>query len=418
MEDSTSNTNVMFGLDLVNVSISNINFDLNGAMNLTPPGKTRNAYAILILGGNALSIKNNFFHNSSGRNMLVIDNHGGRRGSNAIVSGNTLKDGGYFVGFRSGAPVENVNNTDFSFIYVVWDDSEIEGNWIEEGDPSISLQHPAGGIEVHASNTKAVGNTLIGLNPAFFVASAPGPKENIMMSENKIRNCIRGVSFYMYDGNLTNISIVNNHFELTAPIFKYSPPCAAIIVPTGGLQFFDKAHQNAGYAERVYIINNTIVNNFASKSEYPCDGMVLHSLHGAKISHNDISGMTGTGILLLGSPWGNQDLEISNNRIMDCGRAKTGALRAGIYFNQSGYSKTPPSQFHAENVTINGNILGNTDSRAYMTSGITFEGLGASKLKGLNVSSNTFSGVAMKLSDGRNEINTLETLNPEAHSRQ
>ncbi len=310
VNDSTSNTNVMVGYDLVNVTITNIAFDLNGAKNLTPPGKIRNAYAIYVLGGHGLSIRNNFLSESAGRNMIVIQNHGEKKGFNAVVSGNTLRNGGYYIGSRSGSPVENVNNTDFSFMYVVWDDSIIEKNWIEEQDPDVSLQHPAGGIEVHASNTKAMGNTLIGTNPAFYLATSPGPKEKITVSDNEIRNSIRGIVFFLYDGNLTDINVIHNNIELTNSSIKTSDVCAGIIVPTGNLEVFDKPHANAGYVERVNITDNTIFNNFSNKKLYPCDGMVLHSLHTAKITNNNINGMTGTGIMFLGSPWGSQDVEI------------------------------------------------------------------------------------------------------------
>jgi hypothetical protein len=326
-----------------------------------------------------------------------------------------MQNGGYYVGSSSGRPVENVNNTDFSFMYVTWDNSIVEKNWIEEQDPDVSLQHPAGGIEVHASNSKAMGNTLIGTNPAFYLAAAPGPKEKITASDNEIRNSIRGIVFFLADGNLTDINVIHNSIELTTSSIKASNVCAGIIVPTGDLEFFDKTHANAGYVQRVNITDNTIFNNFSNKKLYPCDGMVLHSLHTAKVKNNNINGMTGTGIMFLGSPWGSQDVEISHNRIVDCGRAKPDTLRTSIYFSQSGSSKTPALPFHSEDIRITDNQLGNTDSRTYETSGITFAALGISKLKGLYVSHNIFSGVMLKLSDGHNEIVKMEALNPEAH---
>ncbi len=76
----------------------------------------------------------------------------------------------------------------------------------------------------------------------------------------------------------------------------------------------------------------------------------------------------------------------------------------------------PALPFHSENIRITDNQLGNTDSRTYETSGITFAALGISKLKGLYISRNNFAGVTLKLSDGHNEIGKMEAVNPEAHA--
>jgi hypothetical protein len=182
----------------------------------------------------------------------------------------------------------------------------------------------------------------------------------------------------------------------------------------GGI--FDKTHGNATYIENLDVRDNNIYNNFSDKDTYPCDGMVLHSLHGTKIRHNHINGLTGTGVMLMGSPWGSQDVEISLNTVVNCGRAKPDALKAGIYLDQSGSAKAPALPFHAENIKIASNTVGNTEGKTYQASGITFAGLEGWKLKGLHIAGNTFVGVRIKLSDGRSEIRKLEALNPEAHS--
>jgi hypothetical protein len=157
-------------------------------------------------------------------------------------------------------------------------------------------------------------------------------------------------------------------------------------------------------------------NDFADKTPYPCDGMYLHSLHDATIRHNKMDGLTGTGIVFVGSPWGNRDVEMASNTIVNCGRAKPDAFKTSIFVDLSGSATIPPLPFHAENIKIISNALGNTESSAYESSGMTLAALAPSKLKGFYVKDNTFLGVRVKLSDGHKEIGKLETLNPEAHS--
>lgn len=416
-KDTASNANVMVGIDLENVSISKLAFDLNGRNNLTPPGQVRTEYAVYVLGGSNLTVRDNYFYDSAGRNVILLQDHGPKKASGAVVAGNTLKNGGYYVGASSGQPAENVNNTDFSFMYSTWNDSVIEKNWIEEEDTDSSLKSWAGGIELHGSNQRAEGNTLIGTNPGIYVFSVPGALETVIVTGNKIRKSSRGIVIGVVEGSIKNLSMTNNDIELTVSRYKQPPGgCVGISMPVADV--FTKTNGNAGYIERVNVEDNRIVNDFSGKPLYPCDGMELHSLHGATIRHNNISGMTGTGIVFRGSPWGSQDVEISSNTVVNCGQAKPDALKAAIFLSQSGSAKEPALPFHAENIKIVSNILGNTDSKSYEVSGITFAGLDKAKLRGLLISGNKFEGVRMRLSDGRKEIGKLETLNPEAHSDQ
>jgi hypothetical protein len=431
-DDTTGNANMLVGNDVQNVSISNLYFDLNGQNNLTPapaPGKTkriRTSYAILVFGGSNLKIENNSFVNSAGRNVILLQRHRntaetGWPATGASVSGNTLINGGAYV----GSGIENPYNDDFSFIYVSWDNSDISNNYIKQDNLNIALKHYAGGIEVHADNQTADGNTLIGVNPAFYIANDKMPiTQNIKVSGNTIRNSLRGVVFFLgKEAVLKDIEVSNNKIQL-ARIPSSTSGCIGIQVPNGGRTIFDPTHTNDSYVENVTIKSNTISNSFLGSPtdpSYNCIGMELHSLHAGTISQNTIKGMGNMGIYFLGSPWGSENVTINNNTITDSGSLPSvaGSNKTSIYFNVNGSATTShssvPIPFYVSNMEIQDNILGNSNSGGGQISGITLINIASSRLTSFYIKHNTFKNVPIVLSDGHSAINNLESLNSEAH---
>lgn len=412
-DDKISNASMMVGYDVSNISVSNLVFQMNGMHNLTPPGKIRNAMAILIKGGSNIKIEYSYFYNCAGRNMVALN---GRTGNKAIIDNNEFRNGGHYVG---GA--ENVNNTDFSFLYTEWDNSSIDKNLIEEDNLAIGLHTKGlgpGGIELHASNSTADGNTIIGTMPAIYVAAAPTAIKNISVEFNHIRNSVEGIHFWLSDGNATNVQIIQNEIAVTQAKTGDGGPCYGIFLPGGGGAIFDRQHDDIGFLDGVTIKNNGISNTFPLGTEWECGGIMLHSLHRSEIADNTIVGMTGPGIILLGSPWGTNNVKIFGNKILDCGRMAKLAFKTSIFFNQSGASKVPPAPFHSEDVSIVNNTLGNSDSTKVENSGITLAGLRGSQLHNISIASNTFVNVPTKLSDGHVPLLKTEDLHPEVHYKQ
>lgn len=412
-DDNNSNAHMMGGNDLSSITIANVKFDMNGANNLNPSGKIRNAMALFILGGNNISIKNSFFNNCAGHNVIALrESAKNVKSYNAYIAKNIFKNGGRYV----GTPKENINNTDFSFLYTVWDNSIIEENTIEQEDINIGMHNWSGGIEIHGNNAKVINNKITGCDPAMYVASSPKAIEKIVISGNIMHNCLRGITFFLYNGNIKDVEITRNSIELTQSKLRTWGDCTGIQVPHGGTDVFDAVHANAGFIEKLNVNYNTITSNLPSGLQYQCKGMEIHSLHNSKIMQNSINGMSDTGISFLGSPWGSINVDITNNKILDCGRtAKNAIYRNSIYFKQDGSSKTPSLPFYVTNVNISNNALGNTNEGGSEYSGMGLINIPASKIKNLTISGNTFSNSVNKLYDGNNNIFNLEALNPEAH---
>jgi hypothetical protein len=411
--DDMNNAHIMGGYDISNISINKLYFDMNGANNLTPQGKVRNAMAIFIMGGNNLSIRDSYFYNCAGHNMITLrESTKNKKSYNATIVNNVFKNGGRYV----GSPIENINNTDFSFMYVVWDNSTVEGNLIEQEDINIAMHNFTGGLEIHGSGMKASNNKFIGCDPAVYIASQPAPIENITVSNNTMNDCFRGISFYLDKGPVKKVLIDDNSIVLSKSNLRRSGICAGIEVPHGGGDKFDGIHANAWPITELTISNNSISENLPLGTQYRCDGLVIHSLHTADISNNNITGLTGEGVAFLGSPWGSNSVNITNNTIQNCGRGMSALPhKTGIFFRQDGFSKSPALPFYANNINISGNTIGNTSSYGPLYFGITLINLSVSKLTDLTIANNSFSNLSVNLFDGKNPLVKLETVNPEAH---
>jgi hypothetical protein len=144
--------------------------------------------------------------------------------------------------------------------------------------------------------------------------------------------------------------------------------------------------------------------------------MELHSLRGANISNNRVKDMSGPGIVLLGSPWGNENIKISRNIIIDSGSADQNKInKTSIVFDLSGYADRPVLPYYANNIIIDDNKLGSTKGLFPQYSGITLLNLPTTNIKKLYIEKNIFLNITYRLYDGKNEIEDLTKLNSEAH---
>ena len=412
-DDNNGNAHLLGGNDISDIAIKNIRFDMNGSNNLNPPGKIRNAMALFIMGGHRIEINNCSFVNCAGHNVITLrESQGGARSYGAYIANSTFINGGRYV----GTPIENINNDDFSFLYVVWDDSVITKNIFEQKDINIGTHNLSGGIEVHGNNIKILNNEIMGCDPAIYISSQPAQINTIIISKNAMRNCLRGVSFFIDNGDIQHVDINHNDIELTMTKLREWRRCVGVEVPNGKTKIFDRKHANAGYIADLSVRYNNISCNLPIGSPDVCMGMELHSLHGANISNNSVKNMSGPGIILLGSPWGNENIKISKNIIMNSGGTDNNKInKTSIMLNMSGYADRPALPFYANNIIISENELGSAKDLAPQYSGITLLNLSTTNVKKLYIEKNIFLNVTRRLYDGNNDIENLSKLNPEVH---
>lgn len=136
----------------MNIIISNLMIDMNGANNLVPEKVIKNHSAIFTTYGRNYYIHDITIMNCSGTNRVNIIG----KGTSLVIENCKFINGGNYV----GSIVPNKNQVDFSFIYSEWESITISKNIIQQKDIDIGLGNYTGGIELHGSNSLASGNYL------------------------------------------------------------------------------------------------------------------------------------------------------------------------------------------------------------------------------------------------------------------
>lgn len=399
IKDESSNAHILAGKGLRNVTIRKLTFDGNGRNNLTPAGHIRNALFITLDAEN-ITIEDNVFLNCAGHNMIVTSGRG------ALVRNNRLQNGGHYVGTK----IENRHNADYSFMYIASTDSMVSGNLIEQQDPDIALRGWTGGIEVHGSNSTVTGNTVRGCNPAIYIANDTDTA-NVNILRNSFEKCLRGIAFWNTDFTLKDVTIADNTISLYRPSFRGGDLVYAIGQENGSVSIYTGASANGGYVENLVIKNNRITS--ASSTQSPAiQGIRLHSLKTSIIEYNVIDGLSDTGIVLLGSPWGIDGLTIRHNKITNCGSAQPVlAAKAALYIQTHGSATKPAKPYFIQNVLIeknefgnthkevrdsNGNVAGN-ECKGDMLTGIVLAGYNKqSKVESLVIRDNSYTNLIWK----------------------
>lgn len=346
LEDFRNNAHMLQGYNVRNIRFTGLFFDMNGSNNLTPQSHIRNAMAIRISGGQDVTIDHCFFYNCAGHNVIALSYRVEAQNRRARLYDNIFKNGGHYV----GSPTINEYNKDFSFVYNEWDDVTIARNHIEQEDKDIALRSWTGGIELHGSNNVAKSNKIIGCNPAVYITGSQRnekiPMNNVTVAKNDFENCVRGVSVWT-DAKLNDISIVNNNISLYTPVIHNSKLIGIEMVHNN--EVWNRENRCAEAINHLVISGNYIGNNLSEdrmrEKYYRVEGMELTSMHNSMIENNRIENMTGAGIYLFGSPWGNVKVDIISNQIIDCGISAT-ANKSGICFyfgadGSNGMSRSP-----------------------------------------------------------------------------
>jgi len=416
------NANFFQGDSIENVTISDLMFDGNAVHNLTPNGKERNAMFVRIEGGKNVHIRNVYGRNSAGRNMIVFGYVANSIGNgNCSIVNSVFKNGGRYTG--TGTP--NTYNTDFSFLYSEWPETNIEGNLIEQENVDSALASWTGGMEVHASNTIVINNTFIGCYPGIYACDLVGRSSvGIDISHNTFDRCKMWVDVDITDTNgIANLTISHNHGSVYAP----SGASEFSAISFDGANFatdWDAAHGNAGKAHNVSIDNNIITSKLPMGSLVLTDGISATSLWDSRIHDNIITGLTANGIQLIGSPWGVVNVMVKDNQITDCGKGYDDDIEArnsGLYVGLSGHTTTPGTDYFADNVIFKGNEIGNdstTGSYNHIYCGVMTYHLDSTTtaVKNIWFERNRFRNITKEFYNySSNTPRPLELLNSTAH---
>ena len=304
--DINANAHLFYGTKVQNIGFSLLLIDMNGSNNLVPFKIIKNHAAIFAAYGSNFYIHDITIKNCPGTNMINIMG----KGMGLVIENCKFINGGNYV----GSSIPNKNQYDFSFLYSEWDSTIVRNSIIQQQDVDIALGNYSGGIELHGSFSSASGNLIEGCWPAIYVTSSSNDTmKNVTIKNNRLINCVSGVSFWLVQP-MINISIDNNHIQLTYARTAKNNLCAGIIIPNGNAKEYNKTLANAAPINNLQIKGNTFI---ANSMKTLSAGMVLHSLQQSSIQNNVIAGMNYGGIVLSGSKWGIRSLLVTNNIFRD-----------------------------------------------------------------------------------------------------
>ena len=200
--------------NLVNdVTISNININMNGYNNLKPVDyQFIIGYPICFWNSSNIKIDNVNIYDIFGRNAIVLNGDVDRQNelmNNAFVHNCTINTGGTSI------PLNTTQN-DYSAIYVSMKNVVISNTVITN---KILPLRNSGGIEVHNSNFIITNCTIENSHPAIYVANSLESGtvlKNVNIENNFIRNCSRAIYFLTTNGDIENVQINNNNINTQA----------------------------------------------------------------------------------------------------------------------------------------------------------------------------------------------------------
>lgn len=330
--DDTSNAHVFQGFDIDNVVIRDLQINMNGYNNFTPPGKIRNCMAIrLDDGGSNVLIENLFVLNNPGHNNVVANNTSLASKATGLTVTNCVMYGG------GTGVLGNTKNPDFSFLYSEWAHTMIRNNRLEQPEPTYTW---SGGIELHRSWSQATDNIISYCDPGVWVASGDQTGavdlEQVIISGNVMKNCARGVAFWVV-GTINNVTVANNAITLMWRGGVDKNTYGIHMVDRGGGNWTD-ANAAGGPLYNINILDNVIAgeDNDSRYVVFDGHGIYATSVHGLNIKGNKFDNLMGDGVLIVGSPYGLSDLVIQDNCFKNWGRGHSGVAAAAIRIDLSG----------------------------------------------------------------------------------
>ncbi|HRN71617.1 MAG TPA: glycosyl hydrolase family 28-related protein [Ginsengibacter sp.] len=347
-KETSANAHLFFGLNVSDISFSDFVIDLNGSRNPVPEGVLKNYAAIFVKNGSDVSVDRMIMKNTSGRTMMNIMG----KGKGLSVENSCFFNGGTYPGNGKTNPYQD----DFSFVYSEWDSTLVRNNLMKQEDVSKALTGYCGGLELHGSHSVAIQNQFVGCWPAIYISSTMGRNmEDVVVSNNKITQCVTGISFWLMD-TMKDVTISQNVIHLVAPtgsrhkdIFVWG-----IVMPNGNVDNYDRNLANNAPVVNLRITNNTIQ---ADSMGNVSGGISVHSLQNSVIDSNLFLGLNYSGINVAGSKWGIDSLVIDKNCFANF-RQNTHPQMVGGYFvvtdTYSPKHKNPPG---FKNILISDNDI-------------------------------------------------------------
>lgn len=298
-----NNAHLFFGKNLKHITFSQLCIDLNGTSNTPAENVKKNHSAIFITHGQDVTIQQLKIMNAAGTNMINIKGNG----SGLAITGST---------FLNELKVQQANcyQYDFSFLYSEWDHTSINNCVIElqkDTTGSCTKVRPYnGGIEIHGSDSYVTNCSISNCFPGIYIASTGKRMKQVVVSDNKLMHCTKGISFWL-EYPMDSIFIKNNYISIQSEKLEHFRFCAGIEAPNGNAKTYNKTLANAASIEHLIISKNKIES---APSAENASGIILHSLKHAVIKNNHINGIN-RGIVLLGSQWGTSDCLLQKNII-------------------------------------------------------------------------------------------------------
>ncbi len=385
-KDTSANAHLFYGRQTHNISFSNLMIDLNGANNLIPENGIKNHSAIFTAHGSNYHIFNLTVKNSAANNMIIIMG----QGKNLVIEDCKFLNGGFYV----GTDIPNKNSYDFSFVYTEWDSTIVRNNIIKQENIEIGLANNSGGIELHGSNSSAIGNIMEGCWPAIFITSSRNtPMKNVKIQGNIMHKCIAGITFWLKEP-MENISITDNTITLTASRAAKQNLCTGIMVPNGNAKEYSNKFANGATITHLTIADNTITGE---PMQMLSAGMILHSLQDSYIFGNTISGMTYSGIVLSGSKWGIDSLVVRNNKFSNFRAFQDKKTAKGYIVITDTYSKNVSDAPGFKNIEFSNNqFLRKNKTISPEKYDAAFIAAPASSLREIKISNNYYEDPAEK----------------------
>ncbi len=342
------------GEPVENLTITNITFDGNGAVNTVTGSKTRDelrsAYMLKVVRGRNILVENCSFQNCPGRGILNLGDPSKNDAStsNVVIANNTFENAGGCI------PGNHLQN-DHSSIYLQCDGGRVTGNRFRNPQPVDSDGPPSFAciaLEVHGSNTVVSGNQSLNYpGGGDAVATVGGAGSNLWENNTFDGLTHFGLALFSFAPYpFSNLTIRKNRFTINNSVFGGN----------AGIYQGPGANWTTSEIVNLVIEDNLIVGSPNPGKMRTWNGIDLCAVEGCRITGNTIRNVQGCGINLHSAvkPGLRVDnVEISNNQIENAGLATPTDRIWAIRLKRDGPAHVM-DRVSVSNNTINSSIAG------------------------------------------------------------
>ncbi|MEI6287000.1 MAG: hypothetical protein WCP79_10905 [Bacillota bacterium] len=329
---------VIFAENCDGISLKNISIDQNGVNNIVPnAGRQITGYAVRLHNCTNTKIDSCEFINNYGQNTILISGYKSKMceiTNNVIINGGTSIPGNKF-------------QDDYSAIYSCAQMTNVTGNRISN---DIYPFANSGAVEIHNSDSVVANNVFEKCQPAIYICSdfINQTVARVVVHNNKIIQCNRGI-FFDGKGDFAKIEISDNYFLMNKfqANSKFSLAAAIQTRRTDSLVY--------DYTQRISnlrVTGNEMAEEFTAIPDKAsaCFARIA-SIHGAVFQNNRVANVSGSAIVLMGSPFGMKDILFVDNEFRNFGLNSSpyGHAAIDLYFSGSSLQPLAPA-FNADNL--------------------------------------------------------------------